>query len=275
MHMIDFEYDGNFLSDFGFIVCYFDYSSGVNVVNPGSQITFNKVTLRKGRRYNLADTQYDECIAATFDICKNPDIYQGRDAIISVDEYRDMVRWLNRHQFLKFRNAIEYCDDIPEVTTCYYNASFNVEKLEIAGDLVGLRLNMETDSPFGYGEQIVETLKFTSGHLSQSFMDVSDDVGSMYPDMIITCGEAGNLTLVNSMESGTMALYNLTLNEVITIQGEPHIISSSLSTHNICNDFNYRFLKIGNKYNDRVNTITASKPCEVKIIYNPVIKDTI
>ena len=71
MYAIDFEYDGQYLSDYGFIVCNFDATSGINIADAGSKITFNKVSRNNGKSYSLTSAKYGECIQCTFDICKN------------------------------------------------------------------------------------------------------------------------------------------------------------------------------------------------------------
>ena len=42
MKALDFEYDGQLLSDYGFIICNFDYGSGATEVSSGATITFSK-----------------------------------------------------------------------------------------------------------------------------------------------------------------------------------------------------------------------------------------
>lgn len=44
MYALDFEYDGQYLSDYGFIICDFNSSSGADIVSAGSMITFNTVS---------------------------------------------------------------------------------------------------------------------------------------------------------------------------------------------------------------------------------------
>lgn len=50
MRAIDFEYDNQYLSDYGFIICDFNFSSGANEVDAGSTITFNKISRHSGKR---------------------------------------------------------------------------------------------------------------------------------------------------------------------------------------------------------------------------------
>ena len=124
MYALDFEYDGQYLSDYGFIICTLGGSSDFDTVSAGSEITFNTVPKHRGKISGLAGTVYEENISTTFDICKNPDTYE--DLHISKDEYRGLMRWLNRHEFIKFRLLDSVSD---ETDVCYYNASFNVEKV--------------------------------------------------------------------------------------------------------------------------------------------------
>ena len=49
MYASDFEYDGHYLSDFGFVVCDFDGASSYDVISAGSKITFNKVSRNRGK----------------------------------------------------------------------------------------------------------------------------------------------------------------------------------------------------------------------------------
>ena len=271
MYAIDFEYDGQYLSDYGFIICDFDSASGANVVDAGSKITFNKVSRNRGRQYSLTSTQYDECIQATFDICKNPDEYDREEMVISNDEYRDLMRWLNRHEFLKFQ---VFNEDNADRDSCYYDVSFNIDKIKIGEILYGLRLTMESNKPFGYGREQTVLYNFADVTKPRVFRDMSDEVGFIYPYVTITCNADGDLQIYNDLEDCMTLIKNCKVGEVITIDGDAQIISTTYSSHDICNDFNYEFFKIGNTISTRDNKVTVSKPCMIEIKYSPIIKDT-
>ena len=268
MFATDFEYDGYYLSDFGFTICSFNGSSGVETVSAGSKISFNTVSTHYGKHFNLAGTQYDSCITTTFSICK--DTCQGDDFVITNDEYRDMMRWLNRREFLKFRLLYDEDDDREP---CYYDGSFNVEKIMAAQGLVGLELTLETNKPFGYGQEKYYSWTVTGGS-SVRLYDISDEVGYIYPSVVITVMEAGNLQITNDLEPCTMVIKNCSSGEVITIDGNTHIITSSLNSHKISDDFNFDYLRIGNTINNRSNNITCSLNCMLEIRFNPIIKDS-
>ena len=270
MYALDFEYDNQYLSSFGFIVCNFNFSEGVNEMTAGSTITFNKVSRIQGKKYSLSSTQYDECITTTFDICKDPEIYDLEDMEISNDEYRDIMRWLNRKEFLKF-SILNDTDSEQEI--CYFNASFNVTKIKIREKVYGLRLVMETDKPFGYGSEQIFSWNFTSANTSKTFNDISDEIGSTYPTIVIKCKQAGDLILHNDFEDCTTIIKNCKVGEEITLHGDTQIITTSLNSHDICNDFNYEFFRIGNTYINRNNKITVSLACSITLRYSPIIKD--
>lgn len=269
MYALDFEYDGQYLSDYGFIICDFNSSSGADIVSAGSIITFNTVSTNKGKKFSLTGTQYDECIQTTFDICKNPDLYD--DLQITNDEYRDLMRWLNRREFLKFQVLDE---DDKERETCYYEASFNIDKIKINEILYGMELTMETNKPFGYGQEQSVSWNIVDESRSYLLSDISDEIGYTYPSMKITILKSGDLSIHNEMENCTMVFNNCTAGEVITIDGNAQIVTSSLSSHKIYNDFNFEFFRIGNTINNRNNRISVTLPCKLEISYTPIIKDT-
>lgn len=271
MYALDFSYAEHYLSDFGFIVCDFNGSSGVQVANPGCQISFNRVSRHGGRRYGLASTNYTECIHTTFDICKNPELYEKDDMEITSDEYRSLMRWLNRHEFHEFR-VLDEIDRYKE--PCYYNASFNVSKISIGEILYGLRLSMETDSPYAYGEEIKSVFDYVYGTEVHTLKDVSDEVGSIYPEVIITCNANGDLQITNDMENCITQIKGVSTGEVVTLHGDTQIIETSYNSHDVCDDFNYEFLRIGNTYGSNLNNISATLPCQITIRYRPIIKET-
>ena len=271
MYAIDFEYDGQYLSDYGFIICDFESSSGTVVANAGSTISFNKVSRHNGMLYSLSHVSYDECIQTTFDICKDPDKFEEyEERMISNDECRDLMRWLNRKEFLKFQ-VFDYEN---ERDTCYFNVSFNVEKIKIAEKLVGLRLTMESDRPFGYGQEITTEWTFSEANSYKVLSDMSDEIGYIYPDLTIKINQSGDLSIYNELLNCTMTINNCMVGEIITILGNEQIISTTYVSHDIANDFNYEFFKIGNTINNRNNRISSNLPCKLTIKYTPIIKDT-
>lgn len=271
MRYIDFKYDGSYLSDYGFIICDFEYDNNATDLDIGSVISFNKISHNYGQKYTLSSTQFEDCITASFDICKNPDLYEGDEMQITSGECRDILRWLNRRDF----NEFAFCEDNEKGTHTYYNASFNIKKITINDKLFGFRLAMETDSPFAYGEEIVKSFSCTGENDIKSIDDMSQDIGFTFPTLEIKCLESGNLTLYNMTNSETTYIKNVSNGETINIDSLFQIITSDMDGHKIFDDFNFVFFHIGNTYNDVATQFYASLNCDIKIKYRPKIKDTL
>lgn len=267
MQATDFIYDGLKLSDFGFMICTFD-SSGTDTVTAGSNITFNSVKQHGGIYYAQTDTEYGECFTTTFDICKADYRTPGTD--ITFDEFRSLMRWLNRREFCTFSLIDNHDSSWNHVC---FEGSFNIERINFAGRLIGLTLTFQSNRPFGIGETITATLNVTSSNQTYSLENKSDEIGALYPDtVIITCNGSGNLSIQNSLDDKTVYIANCAAGEVITMQCMSKIITSSIDSHKLYNDFNFNFFRLYSTYSDRENKYTASIPCEIKVSYRPVIK---
>lgn len=267
MRAVDFEYAGQQLSDFGFMLCQFTTPSNPNVVSAGTKVTFQTVSTQNGRYHANTGITYEECLTGTYDICR--DTCSGIAQEIPSDEYRALVRWLNRKQFLRFG----FIDPTSGVIPFYCDGSFNIEKILIDGVLCGVRLQLKTNRPFCYGSLITEIKQISSSNGSITIENYSDETGYLYPDLTITCNSAGDLTLANDLANCTMIIRNCSLGEVITQTGASQIISSSLSTHMLYNDFNFGFFRLARTYETTTNTITVSLPCSLSISYYPIIKE--
>lgn len=261
MKSYDFEYDGLNLSDKGFIICKFS-SDGIETFSNGSYITFNTVSTLRGSKHELSSTEYGECLTTTLQICKHP--CRTEDAEISVDEMRDVMRWLNRKGFHKFKLLND------EYINIFFEASFNVSRVEINGKLVGFELEVITNRPHALHEPIPITIKNLQENGEFKIHSQSDDEGHIYPEMEITINSDGDFEMINSFEGRTMRIANCKAGEVITMNYP--IIQSSLVEHKIQNDFNWQFFRIANSFRDRVNEITISIPCTIKLKYSPIVK---
>ena len=271
----DFVYDDIKLSDKGYIICDFDDKSGTEIVDVGSTITFNKIKRDSGRIYTLASATYDECVTATFDICKNDCLYNNNEMEITTEEFREIMQWLNRREFLPFRIV----DD--QQTVCWYNASFNIDKVIIGGRIYGARLTMETDRPFGYDDKVTRQYALSDANAEINIINTSNEIGYLYPIVEIKCWMSGNLTITNALEGCSTEIKNCSNAEIITLNGETQTIETNNENNHIKgkrhNDFNWEFPRLGTKMERgqviRDNNITVSLPCDITIEYRPIVKD--
>lgn len=303
MKAFDFSYGDRKLSDFGFIICRFDGSNGFDTVSDGSQITFNTVPVLGGAKYNLVNTHYDDCLEVTIQICKYSCV-NGIQEITAV-EHRELTKWLNRKKFLKFKILDEDHIDL------YYEAIINISKIELDGKLIGLELNVSTNRPFALKEPRSINVKLNEvygweeykngiwhgyatstneyeyphngvptsdgyqriylGKIYGGFInDTSYEEGYIYPHTEITINQDGNLKIYNAIEDRDTYIGNCVAGEVITL--DYPIIQSSVSSHNIQNDFNWNFFRVANTFDNSRNDLIITLPCSIKIEYSPIVK---
>ena len=262
MKAYDFLYGDKSLSDFGFILCSFDGSKGVEAVSDGCQITFNTVPVLGGTKHNLMSTEYEDCLETTWQICK----HSCKDGIqeITETEHREITRWLNRKNFLKLKIYDDSHIDL------YYNAVINVGKIEIDGRLFGFELEVKTNTPFALKEPKTITVKNLEVDGKHSINDISHEEGYIYPYTEITVNQDGDLKIYNAIENRDTYIANCVAGEVITM--DYPVIESSISSHNIQNDFNWNFFRVANTYENSRNDLTISLPCTIKIKYSPIVK---
>lgn len=259
----DFEYAGEFLRDWGCMVCDIDTSNGFETINSDSQLTFDSVSQNNGKYFPLTTSYYTDRIEITFQICK----YRCPNGLhpFTIYEVREIKRWLNRPNCHKFK-LIQ-----PDWADIYMMGSFNISEIKFNDQTYGLELTFISNRPFALHEPITYNFELDNG-TSYSFYDKSDEIGHIYPSAVITCLSSGNLQLINSQEPDRKTIINnVAKNEIITCTPNL-IISTSLLSHEIQNDFNFKFPRIVNKYGDRKNIFTSSIPVKIEFEYSPYVK---
>ena len=269
MKATDFTYAGERLSDYGMMVAGFDSSNSVESINTDSQRTFGTVSMFYGKYQPFVYTLYENRLVIEFSIIKKMDCSntseEEYDPILSQTEIRSIKRWLNRPTPHKLSFDDEEYEDY------YWEGSFNIAEQYFGGVPCGLSLTFESNRPFAIMDEVV-----FEGELEAdgtfTINDTSDEEGWIYPSLSVTCLSAGDLQLENNMEEGRLTIVkNCEENE--TIMFAPNLqIRSSLGTHELGDDFNYKFLRIYNTYDQRENVITANLPISYTLKYNPIAK---
>ena len=271
MHMIDFEYADKRLSDFNFIICHINTDGGVSNVSIGSDITFNTIKNTNSSIHKVTSSSYESVYTTTpFEIIKDPckNKYTQEKMYMNDFEIREIVKWLNRRDYHKFKplgGVGQYTD------VCYYG-SFNVEQITLNGETIGLSLTFTSNAPYGFSEEILE-YEITKAN-DMFYVDIdSDEIGTIYPKATITCKQDGNFKIKNNLSGNQMVINNCKNGEVITIDGENKLISSSLSSHStLFNDFNYTWIDLVSNDEEAINSYTISIPCTIEIKYSSVRK---
>lgn len=268
MYATDFEYAGEKLSDYGMIICDFNSGGELETVSSGSDITFNQIALNKSNRFFIGSSIYETALTTTIQICRNPCMANSqKEMTISTTEISALQRWLcRRNQYYKFKIDQEDYENI------YWNATFSAKQIELSGRIIGMELTLYTDSPFTYMDEVVIETECEANEIFDIY-DISDEEGYIYPDMKITVLEDVNVFILeNAIDKGRpLKINNCKTNEVITIQGDSHILVSS-EHKNLANDFNYCFPRIANTYRNNKNTFTCNTKCKITFSYSPIRK---
>ena len=266
MNAVDFHYDGLYLSDFGYMICSFDGGNSPETISMGSEITFTQSPVSNGRRFMITSASYDSCIEAEFSICKDPDVFTDyEERFFTVEEQQELMRWLNRTDMHRFAPVED------EIVDIFYEGSFNLSKIELNGNVIGMNLHFISNRPFGFATDIEHRFEVAAGG-SYIVRDGSDEIGYDYPYMKIKMKNSGTLTITNSFDGRSTIIKNCVSGETITMKDM--IIESSDVAHQgtIMNDFNFLFPRICNSYDNLDNKFTFSLPCEVEITYKPIRK---
>ena len=258
----DFEFDGEYLRNWGFMICNMD-QDGFKTVTSDSQISFDNVSLMHGKLFELTTSKYNNNLSISFQICKRSD--KSILTPITAQESREIKRWLNRPTFKKFKLLQPYWHDI------YMMGSFNVENIMCGGKILLLNLTFTSNRPFALHEPITYYIKTSAENENYLFFDNSDEIGYIYPNIKITCLQDGDLNITNSNENRTTIINNCSSGEEIIFL-ENLVFSTSDQEHKIQNDFNYIFFRIANSYGNRKNVLTFSLPVIVELTYSPYVK---
>lgn len=262
MHAKDFNYDGFNLSDMGYILCDFSNGGSLETIANGSQISFSTTPVQSGAKHELLSTEYTECLTSTFQICKNPCIYE--DMEISPRELRQLMRWLNRKSYHKFKFLEQ------DYMVLYFEASFNISRIELNGTLYGLELNMFTNRPYALQDPQKITIINDTPNETKTVALFSDEEGYICPSTRIEIKGDGDLNIHNVLDNKVTSIANCVSGEVITMNYP--IIETSVESHKIQNDFNWNFLRFVNALETVRNQLVISLPCKIVLEYSPAVK---
>lgn len=264
----DFEYADRRLSDFGCIVCHINTDAGVDDVELGSNITFNTITNSNSSIHSITSSSYEDVYTVEFEIMKY--ICGDADNIyLSSLEVRQLIKWLNRREYAKFRPINEISDE----SDVYYYGSFNIKQVQLGDQILGLHLTFTANAPYGFSEP--NNLKYMILNDNDTFeiYPESDELGVIYPTVTIRLLYDGDIKIVNTTSGTATIIKNCKANETIIMDGEHKIITTDNEEHSstLPNDFNYEYIDILIDEVYSPNIYQASK-CEIFINYSSIRK---
>lgn len=269
MELIDFEYAGEKLSTKGCVVCNFG-GSDMESVSLGNNLTFNTTRDNNSSEQRKVSTEYDSYAPDVIQIMKY-NCNTSTCTPFTMDEIRDIMMWLNRKSYKKFRPI--YDNNV--YNGVFYYGSFNIQEKVIDGNIIGLELTFVTNAPYGFAETVTKQSTIAANGTVTIDTD-SDEEGKLYPDVTILCSKSGDLTIENNRDTtGKTIIKNCVAGEVIKFDGKTRQISSSKSGSNHMTlpvDYNYHVPRLITERGADTNTFKFSIACSVTIQFNPIRK---
>lgn len=245
--------------DFNLLICEFE---GTSVTDTSSgDVEFSLVSSPiQNKWFKSGNSTYTEAIKFGFSVAKK------NFMPIDTYEYSSIARWLERKDDYK-----DFLLTRSDYDNIHFFSQLNVSPIEVNGDIMGINITGITNAPFGYAPLSVKTFDTDDGN-EFTFIDLSDEIGYIYPDLEITIKNNCDLSITNLTENRTFVLRNCVANEIITINGSTLQINTTAISHNLYSDTNYQFLRIINDYDKRKNVFRISGDCIVKMTYRPIRK---
>lgn len=255
MDTTNFIFNGQALSDYGFIICSFENDG---TVTPGS-ISYTTTNTPNNDRKYFSSSKYEDTIVFEFSIAKFDCHSRKSDP---VDRYEESAihKWLVREDGF---HPLHFCQEGFE--NIYYNAYINITPVIIAGRTYGYHVTATIDNAYAYDYKNVYEFDIAA-NAEYILITSSDKAGYIYPKIEITPLESGNLALdIKEDTNQTYTVFSsVVANDTIKLNCELGIIEN-YNTDN----FNWIFPRLIQDYDDTYNTVTTTLPCHIKLEYIP------
>lgn len=261
--MIDFVFDGQSLSDHGYMICSFD-SLDIEKV-PVSSATFNTIKAPKSNKHKKTSINYGDNLTTTLSICKKD--CSGDDTYMTADDISEITRWLCRREYKKFHKILDD-KDMSHFNEMYYEVQIVANKIVWHDEVLGMELTINNNSPYGYQDLPIKKTNCTSF----SVPVYSDEEGWIYPYVSIKTRASGNLILTNTTTREVTRINNCAANEVITFNQLVMQVTSNTSDHDLASNFNYNFPRLLNEYGNYINNYTTNISCDIEVRYQGLRK---
>lgn len=226
---IDFTFNGkNSKSDFGYIIVSFDKSSGFSEPDTAQTLEVSKENIGNNPKARLINLSYDSVLSFCFGLMK----CDGE--AFTKTEIRDLHKWLMVDKYTTLLINNTYCKNI------HFNAIVtNIEIKKINGNVVGIVVSFECDSPYGY-ETASTSYTITSKKsfiLNNNSDDFINDEIYVKPYIKIVKDTSGDFTIQNTTLGQTTVL-NLLNQEELIMDCENMTFTSSIPKRNLYSNFN-------------------------------------
>ena len=255
-----FTFDNTTSDELGLMVCEFNGNTPSETSGGNIEFTLTSAPIRN-RWYKSGNANYSEAIKFEFQVMK-----QNFEPIDSY-EYSTYARLLQRKDDYK-----EFTITKLDYDTVHFYAQLNISPIQVGGDIMGINITGTTDSPYAYGQMITKKISTENGIGMLKFVDMSDEIGYIYPDIKIDISSACNLKITNETSGEIFKLNNCVNNEIINIDSTILEMTSTALSHKLYEDSNYKFPRIVNDINKRTNIFKVEGNCTLTMKYRPIRK---
>lgn len=269
MRVVDFEWLGKNLSDYGYIIGSLDKVRDSQEI--GNDLSFSKDKVPNADYLVSVGLAFDGAFDIEFGIMPNPCKHPENEGM-TYEEINEMMYWLNQRGFYKL--TLIYDEEVDEEV--YYYGTFTAELNKVGSFVTGLQLTFQSNYP--YGLVLIEEEYELEANTPITIESESYQVGHVYVDATITCNSGGDLELTNSLdENNLIRVKNCSSGEELKLNGKNKIITSSLTHNRLYNDFNTNFMRVCNVLGsdgevDTTNMFTSNLDITLKFSYEAVRK---
>lgn len=259
-----FTFNGKSSESFGLLIVRFD-SKGLTDVSVGTQTDFETESNCDGSKWYSISNKYKEPLKFTIQLAKNPCSKSNDEMYFTRNEVRAVTSWLcSPYDYKSFSVDDEF----------YYGMNFqakfiNPQYLTVADRICGLELTIMFERPYAMSDDI-KYQKIFNGSGNMIVFNHSDEFDKcLYPQqIIITALSNGNIVLHNSNENQYVSteFKDCIHNEVITMNCEDRIITSTNTSTHIMERFNKNWIRLS--HGENIFTITGN--CKIEFKYNEI-----
>lgn len=264
-----FALDGIPCEKFGLMICDFDTNNGKNISTAGSEIELKASRSPMSNKWALYNSFYSSPLEFKITMCKMD------KTSIHILEQSAINRWLsstqNHYRWFQF------------VQSDYEGIFFKVRCTEINNISIsninyGMEATFICNAPYGYSQKYTTTYNAIQNGTNVTFIDNSDDIGELFPLMTLNIKNDCDLSICNNLTMDIDDKYtwfqikNCKKGEIITVDCEKEIITTTLPSHEIYNDFGWVWFSFYNDLNTRRNNLTIVGDAEVTFQYRFIRK---
>ncbi len=252
MYCSDFIFNGESLSDYGFIICNIGGSSSSW---SGGDVTFTTVKPPSSNKFHFHGASFNEPISFSFQIGLNH--CDHNDGYLTQEHASSLMRWLQRTDNYHW---LSFCQDGWE--DIWFHSQINLQPVYIGGRIAGYDVTVTTDSPYGYS-QPYKIQSFIQPGETFNLKDYSDLPGHLYPVLTIIPKGNGILRITTGCNEykRVTEIKDVIEDVEIVLDGNNDLI---LGVDNL-NNFNFTFPVISNTYRDINNKIINNSNFDLDI----------